>query len=192
MAGLQISPFFDIIYALDPRGAGEFGSILTPVSENSLIASVFVPNAVSYTSPDINGFQTAGLYALGGVAGSFQTGRAWSVSGKYTSGTLLAGAAYISANNAADSALASISSLYPINVRAYTAGVTYKFGELTAKAAFANFKANSVPVSVDPALAYSTNTSANIYSSGVDYFALPYLDLTAGVCYQQAFRRSVR
>jgi predicted porin len=185
MAGLQISPFFDIIYALDPRGAGEFGSILTPVSENSLIASVFVPNAVSYTSPDIGGFQAAGLFALGGVAGSFQTGRAWSVSGKYTNGTLLAGAAYISANNAADSALASISSLYPINVRAYTAGVSYKFGGLTAKAAFANFKANRVPVSVDPELPYATNTSVNIYSGGVDYFALPYLDLTAGVYYQQ-------
>jgi predicted porin len=185
MAGLQISPFFNIIYALDPRGAGEFGSILTPVSDNSLIASVFMPNAVSYTSPDIGGFQAAGLFALGGVAGSFQTGRAWSVSARYTNGTFLAGAAYISANNAADSALASVGELYPINVRAYTAGMSYKFGALTAKAAFANFKANSVPVSADPALAFSTNTSVNVYSGGVDYFALPNLDLNAGVYYQQ-------
>ena len=185
MAGLQISPFFYTIYALDPRNAGEFGSILTPVSENSLIASVFMPNAVSYTSPDIGGFQAAGLFAFGGVAGSFQTGRAWSVNGRYTNGTFLAGAAYISANNAADNALASIGSLYPINVRAYTAGVSYKFGGLTAKAAFANFKANSVPVSVDPALADLTNTSVNIYSGGFDYFALPDLDLNAGVYYQQ-------
>ncbi|WP_321922005.1 porin [Paraburkholderia guartelaensis] len=185
MAGLQISPFFNIIYALDPRGAGEFGSILTPVSENSLIAAVFMPNAVSYTSPDIGGFQAAGLFALGGVAGSFQTGRAWSVSARYTNGTFLAAAAYISANNAADSALASVGELYPINVRAYTAGMSYKFGGLIAKAAFANFKANSVPVSVNPALMYSTNTSVNVYSGGFDYFPLPYLDVNAGVYYQQ-------
>jgi hypothetical protein len=78
-----------------------------------------------------------------------------------------------------------VGELCPANVRAYTVGASYKFGDLTAKASFANFKANSVPVSVDPALANSTNTSVNMYSGGVDYFALPYLDLNAGVYYQQ-------
>ncbi|NMM02789.1 porin [Paraburkholderia sp. RP-4-7] len=185
MAGLQLSPFFEMIFDLDPRGTSEFGSMLIPVSENSLIAAIFMPNAVTYTSPNIAGFQFAALYSLGGVAGSFQTGRAYSVGAKYTNGTLLVGAAYINVNNAADSALASVGELYPANVRAYTAGASYKFGGLTAKASFANFKANSVPVSVDPALANSTNTSVNIYSGGVDYFALPDLDLNAGVYYQQ-------
>jgi hypothetical protein len=62
-----------------------------------------------------------------------------------------------------------VGELCPANVRAYTVGASYKFGDLTAKASFANFKANSVPVSVDPALANSTNTSVNMYSAGVYY-----------------------
>jgi len=155
------------------------------VRAQSTLERFFMPKAVTYTSPNIAGFQFAALYSLGGVAGSFQTGRAYSVGAKYTNGTLLVGAAYINVNNAADSALASVGELYPANVRAYTAGASYKFGGLTAKASFANFKANSVPVSVDPALANSTNTSVNIYSGGVDYFALPDLDLNGGVYYQQ-------
>ncbi|MFB9126087.1 porin [Paraburkholderia dipogonis] len=179
-AGLQFSPFFLTVYELDPRGFSEFGSMVTPMIDNSLIAALFMPNAVSYTSPDISGFQFAGLFGFGGVAGNFQNGRSWSVSAKYTNGTFLAGAAYISVNNAADASLASVGGLYPANVRAYTAGASYKFGGLTVKAAFTNFKANSAPVTNS-----STDTSVNVYSGGADWFVLPYLDLNGGVYYQQ-------
>jgi len=185
LAGLQISPFFNMIYDLDPRSSAEFGSMLTPVIDNSLIAALFMPNAITYTSPDMGGFQVAGMFGLGGVPGNFRAGRSWSVSGKYTNGALLIGAGYISVNNASDAALGAMDSLFLANVRAWTAGASYKFGTVTVKASFANFKSNSVPAALDPALTYSTDSSVNVYSGGVDWFALPYLDLNAGVYYQQ-------
>ena len=43
-----MTPFFEMIFDLDPRGTSEFGSMLTPVSENSLIAAIFMPNAVTW------------------------------------------------------------------------------------------------------------------------------------------------
>lgn len=180
MAGLQFSPFFDIVYDLDPRGASEFGSMVTPLLDNTLIAAIFMPNAISYTSPDISGFQFAGLFGFGGVAGDFQKGRSWSLSAKYTNGTFLVGAGYISVNNAGNAGLTAIGGFYPANVRAYTAGASYKFGGVTVKAAFTNFKANSAPVTDT-----STDTSVNVYSGGADWFVLPYLDLNAGIYYQQ-------
>jgi predicted porin len=179
-AGLQFSPFFLTVYDLDPRSGSEFGSAVTPVLDNSLIAGLFMPNSVSYTSPNISGFEFSGLFGFGGVAGNFQDGRSWSVSAKYTNGTFLAGAGYISVNNAADTGLTAVGGFYPANVRAYTAGASYKFGGVTVKAAFANFKANSAPVTNS-----STDTSVNVYSGGADWFVLPDLDLNGGVYYQQ-------
>jgi predicted porin len=192
MAGLQFSPFFELIYDLDPRDSSMFGSMLVPVSEQTLAAATFMPNSVSYTSPSFGGFQLSGLYALGGVAGSFSTGRAWSVAAKYSTGTLLIGAAYIDVNNADDVALATANPLYAINSRAWTVGASYKFGGLTGKASFANFKANSLSpllagllVPPNTPSGTSLNTSVNVYSGGVDYFVLPYLDVNAGIYYQQ-------
>lgn len=184
-AGLQLSPFFLTIDDLDPRSVSQFGSMLTTTIDNSLIAATFMPNALSYTSPDIGGFEFAGLFGLGGVAGDFQNGRSWSLSAKYTNGTFLAAASYISVNNASDTGLAAIGGLYPANVRAYTAGASYKFGSVIVKGSFTNFKANSVPVSVNPALTNSTDTSVNVYSGGADWFVLPTLELNGAVYYQQ-------
>jgi len=187
LAGLQISPFFDTVYELDPRSAAEFGSALTPNVDNAMIATIFMPNAVTYTSPNIAGFQVAGLFGLGGIAGNFQAGRSWSVSGKYTNGTLLVGAAYISVNNGnmntngllTNSGLAAVNSLLLANVRAWTAGASYKLDTVTVKASFTNYKANSAPVPN-----FSTDTSVNMYTFGADWFALPYLDLNGAVYYQ--------
>ncbi|MFB9126080.1 porin [Paraburkholderia dipogonis] len=123
-AGLQISLFFETIFDLDPRSAAQMGSILVPVVDNSMIAGLFMPNSVMYKSPSLDGFQVSGLFGLGAVPGDFQEGRSWSVSGKYTNGTLLVAASYIDVNNAGDATLGALNAIYLANVRAWTAGAT--------------------------------------------------------------------
>ncbi|SAK89293.1 porin [Caballeronia pedi] len=58
-----------------------------------------INNSIKYTSPTIAGFTMAGLYSLGGVAGSFGTNRIWSVGAGYANGPLSIGAGYLNAAN---------------------------------------------------------------------------------------------
>lgn len=141
-----------------------------------------MPNALSYTTPDLGGFEASGLFGLGVVADSFQTGRSYSVSARYTNGTVLLAAAYLSVNDALNPSLAPAT--FPLllaNVRAWTAGGSYKFSSLTVKASYTNFRANE---GGKPTTISSTNTDVSLYSAGVDYFVLPQLDVNLGVYYQ--------
>jgi predicted porin len=58
-----------------------------------------INNSIKYTSPTMAGFTFAGLYSLGGVAGSFGTNRLWSVGAGYANGPLSIGAGYLNAHN---------------------------------------------------------------------------------------------
>ncbi|CAB3643319.1 Outer membrane porin protein [Paraburkholderia graminis C4D1M] len=58
-----------------------------------------VNNSIKYTSPTIAGLTVAGLYSLGGVAGSFGTNRVWSVGAGYANGPLSVGVGYLNAHN---------------------------------------------------------------------------------------------
>lgn len=181
-AGLQYSPFFNAMYDLDPRGVAQFGSVLTPLLDNSLVAAIIMPNAVSYSTPNLGGFEANGLFGLGGVAGSFQNGRSYSLSARYTNGTILLTTAYLSVNNALNPTLPpDVFPLLLANVRAWTAGGSYKFGSATVKASFTNFRANE---GGQPTTVSSTNTNVNLYSAGADYFVLPQLDVNLGMYYQ--------
>ncbi|AME27730.1 MULTISPECIES: porin [Burkholderiaceae] len=58
-----------------------------------------INNSIKYTSPTMSSLTFAGLYSLGGVAGSFGTNRIWSVGGGYASGPFTVGAGYLNAHN---------------------------------------------------------------------------------------------
>ncbi|TCG02807.1 hypothetical protein BZM27_53110 [Paraburkholderia steynii] len=163
---MQFSPFFLSAWALDPRVFSEFGSILAIYSNNVSVTGSFSSNAVSYTSPVLYGLQASAMYSFGGVAGNFQSGRQYSARLKYEWGGLTLDAAFFDSN-----AGGSVATVPPSNVPfvGRVIGAAYKFGPVTAKASFESFKVQG-------------GATNNVYGGGVDYFALPQLDLNAGVC----------
>ena len=97
-AGLQYSPFFLALYDNDPRGLAQTGGSLMMYLDNVVATGIFTPNAVSYTSPVLWGFQGSALYSFGGVAGDFQDARQYSASLKYDNGTLAVNASFFDSN----------------------------------------------------------------------------------------------
>jgi predicted porin len=184
-AGLQYSPFFLSTFFSDPRGYSQFGSMLHIYVDNAAGVGVFNPNAISYTSPEIAGFQARAMLALGGVAGNFQVGRQYSGSLEYTNGTFLATVAYYNGN--ANPSLVSVNPLDIPALRGLNVGLGYKIGGLQLRTSFTNFKTSLAPVpGLVPASAVGTNpTNVNVYSFGGDYMVLPMLDVNGGVYYSQ-------
>ncbi|CAM2169589.1 putative porin [Paraburkholderia sacchari] len=163
--GLQFSPFFVTLYETDPRGMSMFGSGLLVYADHLLATGIFNSNAVSYTSPDIAGLSGSAMFAFGGSAGNFQAGRQYSVSLKYQIADLMVNAAIYNGNDGSNLS-APVGSTVAFDGR--TLGATYKFGTLTAKASFTNYK-----------VAQSFNS--DVYGGGLDYMVLPQLDINGGI-----------
>ncbi|WP_346779520.1 porin [Burkholderia sp. Ac-20345] len=166
--GLQYSPFFLTLYDLDPRGLSLFGSSLLPYVGAVAATGVFNTNALSYTSPTIAGFQGSVMFAPGGVPGDFRAGRQYSASLKYDNGSLLAEASIYDSN--AGGVQTPVPSDTQFEGRMLGAG--YRFGKLTVKASFVNYK-----------VAGSFNS--NVYGGGVDYVLTPSIDLNGGAWYSK-------
>jgi predicted porin len=168
-AGLQFSPFFLSIYDTDARGMSFFGSGLVTYVDNVYVTGLFNSNSITYTSPEIAGLQAAGMFALGGTAGNFQAGRQYSASLRYHLGGLTVTGALYDGDAGGSAATTPIPSTVEFIGR--TLGASYRFpNDLTISAAYALYKV-------------SGSFSNQVYSGGVSYFVLPYLDLNAGVYY---------
>jgi predicted porin len=163
--GLQFSPFFRAVYESDPRSLSLFGSGGIPLVDNVLGTGIFNANALSYTSPSLSGLQASVMYAFGGAPGNFQAGRQYSASLKYQLGGLTINAA-IYDGNSGGTVQTPISTTVQYEGR--IVGVGYRFGALTAKASFVNYK-----------VAGSFNN--NVYGGGLDWYVLPTLDVNGGV-----------
>jgi len=163
-AGLQFSPFFYAIDHTDARSFSLFGCGLVNYVGSVLATSVLNSNAVSYTSPNIAGFKGSALIALGGQAGDFQASTQYSASLSYAHENLLVEAAFYDGNaGPSPSPLPSTEEFV-----GRTIGAAYRFGSLTAKASFVNYK-----------VAGSFNN--NVYSGGLDYLLRPDIDINGGV-----------
>lgn len=165
--GLQFSPFFLALYASDPRNMSFFGSSGVHLVDNLIGTSIFSPSAVSYTSPELFGLQASLLYSFGGQPGDFQAGRQYSASVTYKHAGLMINGAIFDSNTGGANATP-----IPTNLAAEgrTIGAAYKFGSVTAKVSFVNYK-----------VAGSFNS--NVYGGGVSWFVTPALDLDCGVWY---------
>ncbi|WP_415859351.1 porin [Burkholderia sp. BCC1981] len=166
-AGLQFSPFFLSIWSLDPRGFSEFGSSIAIHANNVSATGAFNSNAISYTSPVLGGLKGSVMFALGGVPGNFQSGRQYSASLNYEWRGLTLNAAFYDGNPGG-----TVVTLPPTNIGfvGRLLAAAYKFGPVTAKATFTSYKVAGGP----------TNA---VFGGGLDYFALPQLDLNGGVWY---------
>jgi predicted porin len=166
-AGLQFSPFFTTLYALDPRHHSEFGSGLVIFGDSVAVTSAFSSNAVSYTSPNLAGFQGQAMLALGGQAGNFPAGRQWSASLKYENGSIMVSAAFFDSNSGG-TVQTPVPSTLAFEGR--TIGAAYTIGSLIVKASFVNYK---VAQSVDN----------NVYGGGLKYQITPAVDVNGGAWY---------
>ncbi|MFT0170635.1 porin [Paraburkholderia mimosarum] len=166
-AGLQYSPFFNTVYALDPRNMSQLGSSLVPFIDTTVVTAIFSANALTYTSPVLGGLQASVMYAPGGVAGSFKTGRSYSANLSYNWEGLGLYAAYYNGIEGPPTA--------PLPDRlgmiGRVIGATYKFGALTTKASFTDFKMAGSGIDYD------------IWNGGFAWQATPALNLDAGVWY---------
>ncbi|WP_233809591.1 porin [Paraburkholderia sp. HP33-1] len=164
-AGLQFSSFFNAIFATDPRSYSNFGSALVVYADNVIATGAFNANAISYTSPDLYGFQGSVMLALGGEAGNFQAGRQCSASLRYTNGSLLINAAFYDGN-----AGGTVNTPLPTTLEfvGREIGASYSFGKLSASAAVVNYN-----------VANSFNNY--VYSLGLQFQATHQLALDAGV-----------
>ncbi|SDI55877.1 Outer membrane protein (porin) [Paraburkholderia steynii] len=164
-AGLQFSPFFTAIHATDTRGYSNFVSGLVTYADNVFVTGAFNANAVSYTSPELAGFQGSAMLALGGQAGDFQAGRQYSASLQYHNGPLLVDAGFYD-GNAGGTAQTPVPSTQAFVGRMI--GISYSFGTVTASAAVVNYKV-------------SNSFNDYVYSAGLRYQVAPQLALDSGI-----------
>lgn len=98
--GRQYTPYYTLLAPYSPTNwlTGAFGA--HPGDLDNLDTDYRVSNALVYTSPTLSGFKFSGMYALGGVAGSFNAGSSWSFAGQYIAGSAGLGVGIERFNNA--------------------------------------------------------------------------------------------
>jgi predicted porin len=164
-AGLQYSPFFLAVYESDPRDFDLFGSGIVNYVNNVIGTGIFSPNSVSYTSPEVAGFQGSVLYSFGGIAGNFQAGRQYSASLKYEVGGFMINASIFDGNAGGNAQTPVQTGLEYVG---RTIGTAYKIGPVTMKLSFVNYKV-------------SGSFNNNVYGGGLDYHVTPAFDVNGGV-----------
>jgi predicted porin len=99
-AGRQYTPYYNMLaqYGPTPWLTGAFGA--HPGDLDALDTDYRVNNALVYTSPSFAGLKISGMYALGGVAGAFNTGSSWSVGAQYVAGGAGIGVGFARFDNA--------------------------------------------------------------------------------------------
>ncbi|CAG9233490.1 Porin [Paraburkholderia tropica] len=166
-AGLQQSPFFMSLIFQDPRNLSNFGSSMLFLATTAGATSIFTPNAITYTSPVVGGFQGSALFSFGGVAGNFQSGRQYSASLSYHGAGLGINAAYF--NGSAGGTVSTTPSTTE-GLTGELIGATYTIGSFTAKASYTKIKV-------------AGGKNEDVYGGGLDYWVRPDIDVNTGVWY---------
>jgi predicted porin len=166
--GVQFSPFLLSLISTDPRNISFFGSEV-PIYVGRLFATgAYNPNAMSYTSPTIGGFQGAVMLAMGGTPGDFQAGRQYSASLSYTHGPFFVSAAMYDGNSGGTAASTPSPTTVPFTGR--TIGAGYHIGDLTIDAVFVNYK-------------LAGSFDSRVFGGGFNYQITSFLDTNVGVWY---------
>ncbi|CAB3774199.1 porin [Burkholderia sp. MSh2] len=165
--GLQYSPFMLAAVQADPRGGALFGDSGVSYVGNVFGTGIFTPNAISYTSPRIAGFQASGLMSLGNAPGSALAGRAFSASITYGFNDLFIAAA-IYDGKPGSTTNTPVPTSVPFDGRLL--GAKYSFGSLSVMATFTKVK-----------IAGALND--NVYTTGFEYVATPGVIVNGNVSY---------
>jgi predicted porin len=165
-AGLQYSPFVLSVLSTDPRTVSYFGGGAVIYIGSLFTTALFNPNAISYTSPVIAGFEGSVMLALGGQAGDFQAGRQYSARLKYNWNSLQVDTALYSGNAGGTATSTPFPSTVPFSGR--TIGAIYNWNTLTFRAAFINYK-------------IAGSFDERVYTGGIKYAISPALAASAAV-----------
>ncbi|MFM0698235.1 porin [Paraburkholderia sediminicola] len=97
--GRQYDTYTDFVQPLTATGqwAGYMGA--QPDDVDSLSNTSRINNAIKFRTPDYRGFAAAGLYSLGGVAGSVTQNQLWSLGASYSVGSMSLAAGYLNARD---------------------------------------------------------------------------------------------
>lgn len=157
-----------------------------------------VDNAVKYTSPTISGLQFGGMYAFGGVAGSFGTNSTAAAGASYTGGPLYIGVGYLYAKNPVAQfndgnwsafggdpffGLLGNTATSPSNMQVVGGGGTYQFGPALLGADYTNAR-------YDDALGGATARFDN-YELWGQYQLTPSATLAAGYTYTRVHQDAI-
>jgi len=87
-AGRQYAPYYTLLSPYSPTTwlTGAYGA--HPGDIDSMDTIYRINNSIVYTSPNFAGLTVSGMYALGGVPGSFGAGQTWSVAANYMRGPI--------------------------------------------------------------------------------------------------------
>ena len=154
--GRQYDTYTDFLQPLTAGGqwAGYMGA--QPDDVDSLGNTSRINNAIKFRTPDYRGFAAAGLYSLGGVAGSVTQNQLWSLGASYSVGSMSLAAGYL---NARDPNL----SLY---------GTTPNKGPATSNN-IGSFGSPTAPESYPVDAGYASARTTQLAGAGVQYAFSP-------------------
>lgn len=179
--GRQHDPIFVALDSIDPFGTGLTGATTNLMSPGNVRTN----NAVTYSTPDMSGFNANVLYGAGEKSGDAFLGRTIGLSGNYLNGPVLVTLAYDKVNVAPDVDPAKAI----FDMKLVLLGGTYNFGPVMAHAAYeteksaaagTNFRDFMVGVSVPVGAAgsvmasYIKQTDRTANQFGGKQFALGY------------------
>ena len=150
--GRQYDPVVDMVQPMTEDNY--FGSIFgTPGDVDNYDNNFRVDNAVKYVSPNYNGLQLEGMYALGGIAGQTTAGESYSLAASYTHGGLGVSGGYFYTKTSSDTLFSStadtndgdtaINSAFADGAHSLGIGriaVQYAFGSFTMGGSYSNVK----------------------------------------------------
>ncbi|HJV73326.1 MAG TPA: porin [Noviherbaspirillum sp.] len=171
--GRQTDPFYIAYASGDTRASNLTGSSLQPylratatavplagVEAGANMQQLWVNNAVSYTTPDFNGFKATAYYAFGEVAGESSASKQQGITANYAAGPLTANAGFVQHYNATGDK----------DGQGYTVNGGYTFGPATVRASWSSFK--------DPNAA--NEVKFDIYGLSALYAVSSTVDVSAG------------
>ncbi|WP_454805946.1 porin [Paraburkholderia fungorum] len=190
-----------IVDYVEPARAGTALLINHPGEFDNLGNDYRINNAVKFASVDYGGLKFGGLFSAGGVAGSFNRNRAWSLGASYGQGPLFFGVAYLNArdpnfsyygNNPSSSTTASNMSTYRIfsgyasarTLETFAASAGYTAGSLAVAATYTNVRFSGLgALATLNTNGYRGTAAFNTAELAVGYSITPALKLGASYQY---------
>ncbi|SFT49348.1 porin [Paraburkholderia aspalathi] len=190
-----------IVDYVEPARASTALLINHPAEFDNLGNDYRLNNVVKFASVDYGGLKFGGLFSAGGVAGSFERNRAWSLGTSYKRGPLFFGLAYLNArdpnfsyygNNPSSSTTASNMSSYRVfsgyasarSLETFAATTGYTAGAWSLAATYTNvrFKGLGAIAALD-SNGYRGTASFNTAEVAMGYSFTPSLKLGASYQY---------
>ena len=200
-AGRQYTPYYNMLaqYGPTPWLTGAFGA--HPGALDALDTDYRVNNALVYTSPSFAGLKISGMYALGGVAGAFNTGSSWSVGAQYVAGGAGIGVGFARFDNATSGggAWSSSSTAYSGTGEQGESSITNGYQNAAAKQRYAvtggyqfnprwdvSASYSNVQYIAGPNSGFSTTAIFNTGGAVLHYRPVVSWDLAVGYSYTRA------